>query len=207
MARAALLGLGAAALLVLCFALCAPGAQGLQSAFNKNIDLKKIEDVSTNVQAVVRRDVADREDRQPAAEDRPAAAGGSRPPRPAVCAAAPLERLTRVCSVLPLESLQEWNADEPEETDEWHEDTYEWKEKQKKGFQFDPDNPTESLKNYQPSGMQMVFCKLKKAYWKSKKESEELSGRWSGASPAALGRSRRISAHSRAALVVSATQP
>uniref|UniRef100_A0A7S1GAY4 Uncharacterized protein n=1 Tax=Bicosoecida sp. CB-2014 TaxID=1486930 RepID=A0A7S1GAY4_9STRA len=74
---------------------------------------------------------------------------------------------------------EEWDEDEPEETDDWHEDSFEWKEKKKKNFQFDPENPTESLKNYQPSGMQMVFCKLKKAYWKSKKDSEELSGRWS----------------------------
>lgn len=72
----------------------------------------------------------------------------------------------------------EWDADD-EEDEDWHEDTFEWKEKMKKPFHFDPDNPTESLRNYQPSGMQMCFCKLKNNYTFTKKEVEELGARWS----------------------------
>lgn len=84
------------------------------------------------------------------------------------------------CCFVRCVSSQEWEADEADETDEWHEDTYEWKEKKKENFKFDPKDPTASLNSYAPSGMQMVFCKLKKAHWgKTKKESEELAARWS----------------------------
>lgn len=77
---------------------------------------------------------------------------------------------------------ENWSEDD-EEDEEWHEDNFEWKEKERQerqaNFKFDPKDPSsvsQLMANQNGGSMQMAFAKLKNA--ESKKETEELAGKW-----------------------------
>jgi len=82
--------------------------------------------------------------------------------------------------MLPLHETQEWAKDDVE-SDNWHEDTYEWRQKDKKKAQkpFDPSNPNAFLAQaMNGEGMQMMFVTLKDNTHKHKSETAELAVRW-----------------------------
>ena len=63
----------------------------------------------------------------------------------------------------------------------WHEDTYAWRQKDRKKHvqPFDPNNPDAFVaQSFGASGMQMVFVTLYSTTHKNKKETEDLALRW-----------------------------
>lgn len=77
-------------------------------------------------------------------------------------------------------TLQEW-AEDDVESDNWHEDTYEWRQKDQKKKQkpFDPKNPDAFLAQAMSgSGMQMLFVTLKEEFHQHKDQTAELAVKW-----------------------------
>jgi thiol-disulfide isomerase/thioredoxin len=76
---------------------------------------------------------------------------------------------------------QNWKSDDVDD-DDWHEDTFEWREKDRNAkpqAQFDPNNPQAFLSQAMSgSGMQMMFVQLYRGLHVSKKETEELGVMW-----------------------------
>lgn len=80
---------------------------------------------------------------------------------------------------------QEW-AEEDLEDDDWHEDTYSWREKDRKKHTkvFDPNDPEEFLSQaLAGSGMQMIFVTLFPDTHVDKKQTEALGTTWASEFP------------------------
>lgn len=71
---------------------------------------------------------------------------------------------------------KEW-AEDDVETDDWHEDSFEWREKQRKEVKFDPSDISSVMKAAGGAGgMQMCFASLIEGL--TKDDSKELAARW-----------------------------
>jgi hypothetical protein len=77
-------------------------------------------------------------------------------------------------------AAQEWKDDDLEDED-WHEDTYDWREKDRarKAKPFDPSNPDAFLAQAMAgSGMQMMFATLYPGTHEAKQQTDKLGAEW-----------------------------
>ena len=71
------------------------------------------------------------------------------------------------------------------ETDDWHEDSHEWKDKQRKNVKFDPNDIASIMKQSEGAGgMQMCFASIVEG--KTKDEVKALAAKWQGQRGACL---------------------
>jgi hypothetical protein len=75
--------------------------------------------------------------------------------------------------------VQEWAADDFED-DDWHEDTIEWREKEKKNTKIDPNDISSIMKAAEGGGggMQMCFISLKPGL--TADDAKALGAKWQG---------------------------